>query len=152
MLPDEHLNNFNSVIWVISNVALAYSGIALVIFIVAYYLVFDHTATTGGKILFQFMLSLVGVMFLAFVGVFINPSPDRSWIDFDPNTVDAWRPILRLIVYGFVAYAISALITLLALRKWYPHRIRKASDILSIKVRHTAEIPIINLDDRDSYK
>lgn len=142
-LPSDVVNAINTVAWVLGNLMLAYTAFALIIFIVAYYTIFDPSATTGGRLIFRFMLSLAGVIVLVFVGIFVDPSPDRQWTTFPVESVEWWRPLMRLAVYGFVAYSISSLAWLLAVRKWWPHKVKKASDINLVKVRHTNEIPVI---------
>lgn len=143
LLPNEIVNVINVVAWVVGNVILAYTAVALIGFLIAYYAIFDPSATTGGRLIFRFMLSLAGVIFLVFIGIFVDPSPDREWFMYPEGSVEWWRPLLRLVIYGFVAYSISSLAWLLAVRKWWPHKVTKASDINLVKVRHTSEIPIV---------
>ena len=143
--PDGVTDAINAVAWVFGNVVLAYTAIALLAFLVAYYSIFDPSATTGGKLIFRFMLSLAGVIVLVFIGIFVDPSPDQGWFIFPEDYVEWWRPLMRLAVYVFVAYSISSLSWLLAVRKWWPHKVKKASDINLVKVRHTSEIPIVVL-------
>lgn len=135
-------NVLNSWLWVIGNVALAYTSVVLILFIVTYYIIFDPQATTGGRMIFQFMLSLAGVMILVFIGIFIDPSANSSWLELNHN-VEWWRPSVRALVYVFVAYSITSLAVLLVMRKWYPHKLTKASDLELVRPRHTSEIPII---------
>lgn len=142
-LPAEVTNAINAVAWVLGNVVLTYTAVALLGFLVAYYSIFDPSATTGGKLIFRFMLSMAGLIVLVFIGIFVDPSPDREWFIFPEASVEWWRPILRLAIYGFVAYSISSLAWLLAVRKWWPHKVKKASDINLVKVRHTSEIPVV---------
>ena len=142
-LPTDVVNAINTVAWVFGNVVLAYTAFALIAFLIAYYTVFDPSATTGGRLIFRFMLSLAGVIVLVFVGIFVDPSTDQDWSRFPVESVEWWRPLLRLAIYGFVAYSISSLAWLLAVRKWWPHKVKKASDINLVKVRHTNEIPVI---------
>ena len=144
-LPHNVVNSVNTVAWVLGNVVLAYTEFALIAFLIAYYTIFDPSATTGGRLIFRFMLSLAGVIVLVFVGIFVDPSPNQAWFIFPEDSVEWWRPILRLAIYGFVAYSISSLAWLLAVRKWWPHKVKKASDINLVKVRHTSEIPIVVL-------
>ena len=143
LLPTDAVNAINSVAWVVGNVFLAYTAFALIAFIIAYYTIFDPKATTGGRLIFRFMLSLAGVIVLVFIGIYVDPSPGRSWFDFPVDSVEWWRPLLRLVIYGFVAFSITSLAWLLAVRKWWPYRVKKASDINLVKVRHTSEIPVI---------
>lgn len=140
-VPDEVVRPINSFAWVFGNMLMAYSGIVLVGFLILYYILFDPSATTGGKLVFRFMLSLAGVIFLVFLGVFIDPGPDRQWYAY-PENVEDWRPLLRLVIYGYVAFAITELSRLLILRKWFPGKVRKASDLELVKPRHTGEIKL----------
>lgn len=137
----------NGVFWIAANALLAYSAAVLVAFLIGYFILFDPGATTAGKLIFRFMMSLVGVVLLSVIGVFIDPAPGRDWWNFPTGEVELWRPALRLAVYVGVAFTITGLAKLLIYRKWFPHRLKKASDIEIIKPRHTAEIPIVkNLD------
>ena len=144
-LPTDVVNAINTVAWVLGNMMLAYTAFALIIFIVAYYTIFDPSATTGGRLIFRFMLSLAGVIVLIFIGIFVDPSPNNQWTTFPIESVEWWRPLLRLSVYCFVAYSISSLAWFLAVRKWWPEKVKKASDINLVKVRHTSEIPVIKV-------
>ena len=72
-------NNINTIAWVMGNVLVAYTAIAITVFVLGYYILFDPRATTAGRLLFRFMLSLVGVISLIFVGTFVNPPVDRGW-------------------------------------------------------------------------
>lgn len=142
LLPESITLPLNTFAWVASNLLLGYSAGVLVVFIMAYFYYFDPRATTGGRLIFQFMLSLVGIISLNVIGIFVNPTANNIWYNL-PVDVEPWRPIVRLIIYGFVAYAITSLAVLLILRKWFPERVKKASDI-NLKVR-TSENPIITL-------
>ena len=142
-LPHNVVNAINTVAWVLGNVLLAYTAFALITFLLAYYTIFDPSATTGGRLIFRFMLSLAGVIVLVFIGIFVDPSPNLEWYVFPGESIEWWRPLMRLAVYSFVAYSISSLAWLLAVRKWWPHKVKKASDINLVKVRHTSEIPVI---------
>ena len=143
------LNVLNPIFWTIGNLALAYTSIALIVYLIVYFVIFDPWATTGGKLIFQFMVSLASVMALVFIGVYVDPLTDRSWFDLSPD-VEWWRPALRLFIYGFVAYSITSLAWLLVMRKWFPHKLKKASDIILVETRHTNEIPIVKPPTGDS--
>lgn len=149
LLPDDITEVVNTVAWVVGNVILAYTAVALILFLIAYYAIFDPSATTGGRLIFRFMLSLAGVIVLVSIGIFVDPSPDREWFMYPTGAVEWWRPLLRLSIYGFVAYSISSLAWLLAVRKWWPHKVKKASDIILVKPRHTSEIPIVKPTDQE---
>ena len=134
--------SLNEVLWVLGNLLLAYTSVVLLVFIATYAIVFDPRTTTGGKLIFQFMMSLAGVLVLVFIGVYIDPASDTAWMSL-PVAVDWWRPGFRFIVYSFVAYSISSLVWLLIRRKWFPHKLKKASDLYLVEPRHTSEIPIV---------
>lgn len=144
VLPSAITEPVNEVAWVVSNLALAYTCVVLVVFLVAYVIIFDPRATTGGQLIFRFMLSLVGVIVLSYIGVFVDPAQGQSWFLYPgEELVETWRPITRLVVYVFVAFSITALSRLLILRKWFPHKVKKAGDLVLIKPRHTSEIQTI---------
>lgn len=137
------IESFNQVAWVLANIILAYIAFALLLFVIMYYALFDPRATTGGKLIFRFMFSLVGVIGLVFLGIFVDPAPDREWFMYPPE-VETWRPTLRLIVYGYVAFTITSLAVLLVHRKWFPHKLKVAPTQELVKVRHeTSEIPVV---------
>lgn len=125
----------NQVAWVAANILLGYTSIALLVFVVLYYTLFDPRATTGGTLIFRFMLSLVGVIGIVFIGMYFDPSSDSLEFSY-PNDVEVWRPGLRLIVYGYVAFTITSLAVLLVKRKWFPNRVKTAPPQDLIKVRH----------------
>ena len=133
----------NTIAWIGSNLALAYIAIVVVLFVVMYYVFFDPKATTAGKMIFKFMLSLVGILFLVYIGVFVNPVGAGP---FHPPAeyVEPWRPILRLVVYGYVAWTVTSLAIALILRKWFPHKVKKKADLALVKPRHdTGDIPTV---------
>lgn len=135
----------NSWLWVIGNVALAYTSVVLILFVVTYYIIFDPQATTGGRMIFQFMLSLSGVMLLVFIGIFVDPATNSSWLILNDH-VEWWRPFTRALIYVFVAYSITSLAVLLVMRKWFPHKLTKASDLTLVQPRsHTSEVPVIKI-------
>lgn len=142
-IAEFYVDTLNPAFWAIGNLFLGYTSIVLMLFIVVYFVLFDPRATTGGKLIFQFMLSLGGVIALVFIGIFVDPSTDRSWDDL-PAAVEWWRPLVRFVVYGFVAYSITSLAVLLVLRKWLPHKLKKASDLHLVHPRHTSEIPVVH--------
>lgn len=125
--------------WIGSNVLVAYISIVLVVFVVAYPLLFDPSATTGGKLIFRFFISLFGVVGLVFVGVFVDPVMGRMWWQF-PGDIVWWRPSVRFAIYAFVAYTITSLAVLLFVRKYLPHRVQTAPDQdIAVKIRNPKE-------------
>lgn len=130
-----HLLAFNSFLWVLSNFLVAYIGLMLVVFLVGYYVLFDPRATTAGRFLYRFALSLLGVILLVFISVFLDPVPGHGVFEY-PGDVLWWRPALRFAAYLGVAYTVTALTVLLAVRKWWPHLLRTALDRELVKPRH----------------
>jgi hypothetical protein len=117
----------NTAAWIIANLEVAYISIALIVFVFGYFILFDPNSTTGGSLIFKFTASLVGVIGLIFLSLFIDPSMGRKWFSY-PGDVIWWRPLLRLLVYSFVAYTITGLTVLLAYRKFAPHKTHKRPD------------------------
>lgn len=142
----------NTLAQVTSNVLIAYIAVAVVAFVIGYYVLFDPSATTAGKMIFRFFLSLVGIIGLVFIGVFVDPAAGRAWWQLPPD-IEPWRPLLRLVVYGYVAFTITSLAVLLWLRKYRPNRIKSAPDVDLVKVRtNTIDLPIIsNLPTRKTH-
>lgn len=140
MIP-QWLNAFNSVAWIVSNLEVLYISIVLVIFVVFYFLIFDPKATTAGRFIYRFIVSLVGVIGLIFIGNYIDPAKGSQWFQF-PGDILWWRPIVRFIVYTYVAYAVTALQVLLVIRRWWPGKLRTTLDRQIVKLRHSEpELP-----------
>lgn len=138
------LNAINAFAWIGANFFIVYIAVVVVLFVVMYYIFFDPGATTAGKMIFRFMLSLVGVIGLVFIGIFVDPAHGRSPTGIPEGDVELWRPILRFVVYGYVAVTITFLAIALILRKWFPHKIKTKSDLKLIQPRHdTGQIPIV---------
>ena len=128
------LIGFNSVVWPVSNGLIAYILFALIIFAIGYVILFDPSATTAGKLILRFVISLIGIMGLVFVGVFIDNKPNEDWLGFPGDTL-WWRPAVRLVVYGLVAYTITSLVVLLMKYKWWPHKIKKSRTQEFVRIR-----------------
>lgn len=147
----------NSIAWVSANILVAYIALGVVVFVVGYYIFFDPNATTAGKMIFRFMLSLVGIILLAFIGTYIDPSHGRAWLEY-PDDVDVWRPIVRVIIYAYVAFSITTLAAFLFIRKWRPEKMKKKSDLKLVEPRHphtgqtTVVTPKERAEDPDLYR
>lgn len=137
MIPS-WLNELNAFAWVGSNVLVGYITVALVAFVIVYYALFDPKATTAGRFIFRFVVSLIGVIGLIFISLFIDPRAGTSWHIY-PGDAVWWRPGLRFIVYGYVSYAITTLIALLVVRKWWPHLVATAEDKKLVRLRNETE-------------
>ena len=131
------LDALNTVLWVWSNVLIAYIAMALIAFRVAYVILFDPKATTAGRVIAQFTLSLIGVIGLVVLGIFVDPHANTSWWAY-PSDIAPWRPAVRFVAYGYVAYTVTSLVVVLWVRKYRPDKIQTApnENTLNVKVRH----------------
>jgi hypothetical protein len=130
MMPEA----FNETLWVLSNVLVGYVAFALLVFAIAYPILFDPRATTAGRVVLRFIGSLVGVVGLSVVAVFIDPQV-VPWWEIPPG-LEWWRAPLRLIVFLYVAYSVTALVGVLVVRKFRPGKIQTApEDSLPLIVR-----------------
>ena len=137
------LGVINTIAWIGSNLILAYIAVVVFLFVILYYVFFDPKATTAGKMIFKFMLSLVGILVMVCIGVFIDPQGAGPFQPPGVN-VESWRPILRLVIYGFVAWTVTTLTIALIMRKWFRHKVKKKSDLALVKPRHdTGILPIV---------
>lgn len=134
----EILGAINQVAWVLGNIAVAYIAVGVIAFVVCYYIFFDPRATTAGKLIFRLFLSLVGIIGVVFIGIFIDPSGDQNWYKLS-DEVDIWRPLVRLYIYGYVAFTITSLALFLWFRKFRPNRIKAAPDLGLVKVRNDTQ-------------
>lgn len=125
----------NQVAWIAANVLVAYTAVALLVFVVVYYSIYDPRATTGGQLIFRFMVSLIGVVGLVFISLFLDPLPGREWYQY-PGDVLWFRPVLRMVAYAYVAYSTTKLISYLIKRKWFPHLLTKIAPEELVKTRH----------------
>lgn len=128
------IQELNTIFWVATNILVAYTMGILIVFVVLYYALFDPRATTAGKFVFRFMLALVGVTSLSIIGIFLDPSRGQNWSQIPIDTLP-WRPFIRMLVYGYVAYAITGLAVLIVIRKWWPEKIRTAKTRDLLKTR-----------------
>ena len=149
MIIVDFLEWLNPTIWVIANLALIYIGVLLLAFTILYPTLFDPRATTGGKMIFRFALSLSLVVAIIVVGIFIDPRHDIPWYEYPGDTI-WWRPIVRLGACLYVAYTITSLVTFLWKRKFYPQKLKRTPDKELVKPRHdTAEVPTIKENKND---
>ena len=149
MIIVDFLEWLDPIFWVIANLGLIYIGVLLLAFTVLYPTLFDPSATTGGKMIFRFVLSLSMVVALIVVGIFIDPRHDIPWYEYPGDTI-WWRPTIRLAVYTYISYTITSLVIFLWKRKFYPQKLKRAPDKELVKPRHdTAEVPTIKENKND---
>lgn len=130
------IETVNAFLWVFSNLLIGYIAFAILVFAIAYPILFDPNATTAGKFLLRFVGSLAGVIGLVIIGTFVDPSAGREWSAY-PVDIAVWRPALRFIIYAYVAYTITALDVLLWFRKFRPAQLRTVAheQTLPVKLR-----------------
>ena len=139
----DFLEWLNPMFWVIANLGLIYIGVLLLAFTILYPTLFDPSATTGGKMIFRFALSLSLVVAVLVVGVFIDQRHDIPWYEYPGDNI-WWRPTIRLAAYTYVSYTITSLVIFLWKCKFYPQKLKRAPDKELVKPRHdTAEVPTI---------
>ncbi len=149
MIIVDFLEWLNPLFWVIANLELIYVGVLLLAFTILYPTLFDPSATTGGKMIFRFALSLSLVVAVIVVGIFIDPRHDIPWYEYPGDTI-WWRPIIRLAAYAYVSYTITSLVIFLWTRKLYPQKLKRAPDKELVKPRHdTSEVPTIKENKND---
>ena len=143
MIIVDFLEWINPTFWVMANLTLIYSGVLLLSFTILYPTLFDPSATTGGKMIFRFSLSLSMVVAIIIVGIFIDPWHDIPWYEY-PGDIIWWRPTILLGAYLYVAYTITSLVSFLWKRKVKPQTLKRAPDKELVKPRYdTDEIPTI---------
>ena len=104
--PDRFNSTINPYLWVAANAMLAYVGLSLVFYVVFYGLKFRWNANAGGRIIFAFTLSLLGLVALSVVAVFFDPVTE--WTTY-PEGIQVWRPTFRLLVYTGIAAALTGM-------------------------------------------
>lgn len=138
------IERVSALFWVFGNILIVYSAFALIVFVIGYYILFDPSATTAGKVLFRFMLSLTGVICIAYIGLILFPVTGRPWY-VPPPATDLWWAIVRFVIYCHLAFTVTSLAVLLVIRKWFPKRIKSAPFKELVRVRHdTEELDIVN--------
>lgn len=143
MIIVEFLEWINPIFWVSANLTLIYIGVLLLAFTILYTTLFDPSATTGGKMIFRFSLSLSMMVAVIVVGIFVDPRYDLPWYKYPGDTI-WWRPTIQLGAYLYVAYTITSLLRFLWKRKFHPQELNQAPDKELVKPRHdTAEVPTI---------
>lgn len=149
MIIVDFLEWINPTFWVAANLTLIYIGVLLLVFTILYPTLFDPSATTGGKMIFRFSLSLSMVVAVIVVGILIDPRHDLPPYEY-PGDTTWWKPPTRLGAYLYVAYTITSLARFLWKRKFHPQELKRAPDKELVKPRHdTDEIPTIKENKND---
>lgn len=128
------LEDVNTVFWVTGNLIAASIFVSGLAFAIIYPILFNPSLTTAGKYIWRAIFSVGGFGFLAVVGTFVDGRVE--WFELPPD-VDWWRPAIRLVIYGIIAYTFWSLVALLFVRRFHPERLRTApEDTLNVKPRH----------------
>ena len=138
MIIVDFLEWINPTFWVAAKLTLIYIGVLLLAFTILYPTLFDPSATTGGKMIFRFSLSLSMVVAVIVAGIFIDQRHDLPWYKYPGDTI-WWRPTIWLGVYLYVAYTITSLVRFLWKRKFNPQKLKRAPDKELVKPRHDTE-------------
>ena len=114
----------NEILWNIGNLTILVIFIAATAFAVIYPILFDVKATTGGFFIWQAIASVAAIGFLIVIGLYVD-TDDTAW----------WRPALRLIVYGLVAWTFIRLVYLLIVRRFRPEKLKTRPDENTLSIR-----------------
>lgn len=128
----EFIHNINTFLWVSGNLVAASIFVSALVFAIAYPILFNPGLTTAGKLIWRAIFSVGGFGFLAVIGTFIDGRVE--WFELPPD-VDPWRPLVRVVIYGFIAYTFGSLVVLLFLRRFAPERLRTAPETLNVEPR-----------------
>lgn len=130
------IDGLNGFVWIASNIMVAYISMLLVVFVIGYFILFDPKATTAGKYIFRFFLSLFFLIGLSFINFFVYPDSSHK-IAPDLHGVLSWKLLVRFVAYAYVAFTVTGLSILLIVRKWWPMHLRTSLDYEIIKPRKT---------------
>lgn len=113
----------NAIAWVAGNIVVLVIAISASAFVLLYPLLFEFEKTTAGLLIWRAVLSLALLGGLVCLGIFVDGRV--PWWQY-PGDVVGWRPLLRLAVYGFIAYTFASLVALLVIRRWWPDKVKTA--------------------------
>ncbi len=128
------LLEFSTVVWVLGNLVALGIFFSAGTFAVLYPLLFNIRVTTVGPHIWRAILSVAGFGVLAVLGLFVDGRV--NWWEM-PTDVAWWRPLLRLAIYGLIAYSFTSLSVVLIMRRFWPHRLKTKPlvDALDIPAR-----------------
>lgn len=126
------MNELNTILWVVGNLTILLIFVAAVAFAIAYPILFDVKATTGGFFIWQAIASVAGIGFLIVIGLFVD-GHTQWWML--PEHTAWWRPALRFLVYGLVAWTFTRLVYLLIVRRFRPEKLKTRPDESTLSIR-----------------
>lgn len=111
-------------LWVLGNLVVLSVFLSASLFAILYPIFWDwrHWTTAGTRI-WRAILSVAGLGLLIVIGLFLDGSVE--WWQM-PSNVSGWRVLLRLVVYGLIAYSFADLVKTLVIRKFWPERLKTA--------------------------
>lgn len=118
-----NIDDVNTFLWVTGNLIVLLVFLSAIAFAVTYPILFNPNQTAGGRAIWKAIGSVAGIGLLVVVGLFIDGA--TSWTA-RPEHVELWRSILRLLVYGWVAYSFLDLVRVLIYRRFWPDKLKTA--------------------------
>jgi hypothetical protein len=115
------LLEWNTILWVVGNLTALSIAVSALAFSVLYRLFFNPRLTSAGASIERAVFSVAGFGVLAVIGLFLDGSVDW-WIL--PEHTAWWRPTLRMVVYGYIAYAFGHLVYTLVVYRFFPRRVK----------------------------
>lgn len=112
---------FSTGVWVLGNLVALGIFFSAAVFAVLYPILYNIRVTTVGPHIWRAILSVAGFGFLVVIGLFVDSRVD--WWQM-PEDVAWWRPLLRLVIYGLIAYSFTSLSVVLIVRRFWPHRLK----------------------------
>ena len=112
---------YNTIAWVTSNILVLTIFVSATAFVILYPLFFRFEATTAGILIWRAVLSFALIAALSVIGLFVDGRVDW-WVL--PIDVAWWRPTVRLVVFGFIAYTFGSLVGLVIVRRFWPSRVK----------------------------
>lgn len=125
----------NHILWVAGNIIILLIFVAALSFAIIYPLLFNPKLTTGGRLVWRAIFSVAGIGLMVVIGLFVDGRSE--WWELPPNIL-WWRPALRVLVYGYVAYSFGSLVALLFVRRFWPKQVEVAPEVestLSVRPR-----------------
>lgn len=115
--------DINTVFWVAANYAGLVVFIASGLFTILYIIFWNPRVTTAGWLIWSAFLAITLFGLNQVLGVWVD---GRTSVYELPTDVAWWRPVVRLIAMGVVAYTFARLVTFVVVRRFWPDRVKIA--------------------------
>jgi hypothetical protein len=119
------LTGINEIAWVLGNITVLVIFFAALAFGIIYPLFFRYRETAVGIAVWRAVISVAGFGLLAVMAFFIDGRTEWSMM---PQDVSPWRPMVRLLIYGFIGHSFATLVYILLVRRFAPHKIKTAPE------------------------